>query len=866
MAGSSAPFRILISLSALLVFFLGCTPWASASELGVEKQELFSEALKQRTASLEIAIRVAKLTAGSNYDEAETILNELLRTQPMSVDGFRLLDKIYLRLSSMEQLRVWNRWCSARPTSHFPFTVRGMYFLEKARLLDGANETLLLNKRQRQDFNTFLRSARADLEKAIELTSSDPGAYAALTSLSLHLKLPRSDMEKWFQRSLDIDSHWLSAYRAKLLFLSPWWYGSDQMMEQFARQCYEDMVTGSNSYIVALDYLKLRSDRLGKGLQGARFLLAPANWEMASAGVDRYIDEYPFSQQINTYLSLKERAVEEPYVAIAAFTDNLNSAPHNQESRKGRVSVYLKNRQFREAQTDLENLEQSQGETSFSRFGLGTIAFQSGKDTALAHQLIDAAVALEKSSYQRKNYYFARAEIYRSLGRHPEAISDYSAAIKEDILFEDAYFGRAQARYAQSDLEGALDDLVVIKSTIRGRLTSKARSLINSYLKKPSRRSQYSQAAPSMSDRLKPSPTRPQPGQEIKSNPDNGYREYLVRGLRYFYEEQFEEARKDFYRVISHQPNNSKAYFMLGEIAAHNDYNQLQACVFYKESHRLAPQTPDYLIRVSRCLYRERRFSDAIQLLSGFINEDKTSPIEDKTLAQIYYLRGLCLEENGLMPEALSDMRQASTHDPDLKAADMFIRDHAPTKTSPTALILQQVNAPEATGSAEEIDAQVAKLNDAGRQQLLEGDVASAKVSFLRAIRLNSGASFAYHQLGRLYFKHEQNYEKAGLYYSQAIDRDSQIAHYYFDRAALHLFFKRYDLAREDFSRVLEMQPGDSRSLYYRGVCNHYLGQIDEALIDFDKLRQADEGWNVEIVRFQNAWKAEMDQFLETPP
>ena len=45
-----------------------------------------------------------------------------------------------------------------------------------------------------------------------------------------------------------------------------------------------------------------------------------------------------------------------------------------------------------------------------------------------------------------------------------------------------------------------------------------------------------------MSDRLKPSPMRPQPGQEIKSNPDNGYREYLVRGLRYFYEEQFEEA------------------------------------------------------------------------------------------------------------------------------------------------------------------------------------------------------------------------------------------------------------------------------------------------------------------------------------
>ena len=47
-------------------------------------------------------------------------------------------------------------------------------------------------------------------------------------------------------------------------------------------------------------------------------------------------------------------------------------------------------------------------------------------------------------------------------------------------------------------------------------------------------------------------------------------------------------------------------------------------------------------------------------------------------MAQIYFLRGLCLEESGLIPAALEDMHQARARDPDLKAAALFIGDHGP--------------------------------------------------------------------------------------------------------------------------------------------------------------------------------------------
>ena len=862
----SSFLRPLIWIQAFLAAFLAynSSP-AQVNDPEINSRQQFTKALKQRTEIIEISNRIAQLVAGGNYDEAETTLHDLLSQKLLSNDGQRQLEKVYFQLSAMQQLKVWNRWCDARPASHFPFTVRGMYFLERARFLDGANQTLLLSKRQRQDFNLFLRSAQADLEKAVGLYAGDPGPPAALTALSLHLKAPRSDMEKWFSRAVDIDPRWLSAYRAKLLYLSPRWYGSDQMMAQFAQQSFENEGTDSNTYIVALDYLKLKSNRLGKGLQGDRFLLAPDVYKMVITGVDRYVQDYPFSKRINTYQSLKEQAISEPYVAIAAFTETLNSDPGNLESRKGRISSYFKNRQFREAKADLVYLEQLQGETPFSRLGLGIIAFKSGQDFGQAHQLFETAIALEESSWRRKHYYYQRAELYRQMGRYREAITDYSAALEEDILFEDAYFGRAQSRHAQNDLEGALADLVIIKSTIKGRLTTKARSLINSYLKTPSKPADYSQVPASSYPRLQTSKNLSQTKTETQSDSDNGHREFLVRGLRYFYEDDFEAARKDFYRVISQDPDNSKAYFMLGTIVAQHDFNRLQACVFFRESYRLAPDTPDYMLEMSRCLFREHRFSDTIELLSRFIDSDRPSPVDDLTLAQIFFLRGLCLEETGLMSEAFTDMQQAYELDSGLKAAALFIRDQRP-KAYPEAGPDQQVASPTAISLATAKTTEVAELNETGRQHLLEGDVTGAKVSFLKAIRLNPEASGAYHQLGRLYFEQEQNYDKARIYYSQAIERDSQVSHYYFDRAAIHFFFKQYDLAREDYTRVLELQPLDSRSLYYRGVCNHYLGNVEAAQRDFQRLRQSDKVWNVEIERFRNAWKAEINDFLEASP
>ncbi len=863
----AAPYRPLACALSLIPFILLLlTAPVGAVDSGGDNEKQIAAALQKRSEATLLAAEILEMVRTARYEAAEDRLDKLLTAKPMAVDGHRLLEKVYFQLAVSDQIGLWDRWCEVRSSSHFPFTIRGMHFYEKARLLDGANRTVLLSARQRREFNVFLNSARVDLEKAHALNDQDPGPTAALTALSLQLQLPRSTMEQWFERTVALDPAWLSGYRAKLLYLAPWWYGSEQKMEQFAWQCFNDAGPGANTYIVALDYLVVRSEKMGKDLHADRFLLDPPIYAMISSGFDRYVQEYPDSHRIQIYQSLLERILQEPYVAIAAFSETLQTDPENKEARRGRITAHLATRQFEQAEADLHALEKFAGETPFSRAGFGEISFLSRQDVEEGGRFFAQAIVEERSSYRRKLYLFRRGDYYQKFGRHRLAIDDFTAALQEDILFEEAYFGRAQSRYALNDTEGALADLVVIKSRSRGKLTTRARSLINIYLQP--------KAAVSSSRQLK---GEEYPGSNLEqkspvakadealSEPDQAYRDYLVRGINNYYLGEFAQARENFDRVIAASPASSKPYFMLGRIAEEQDNDWLKACTYYEKAYQLAADVVDYQLAQAKCLYTQRRFSEVAGLLSRSIDDPGTPPTAPQTAARIHLLRSLSLQEMGLNPEAHRDMQLTSTFDPELQETEVLGK---PMAKQIEIGSLVQINGDTDQNASSNlarsyIDYAQQQQLEQGHRQLLDGDIDGATNSYLKAIRTNPHNSEPYNHLGNLYFRHKQDYERAQIYYSQAIDRDPSIARYFFDRGAIHYYFKQYDPAIIDFSTVLELQPENGPARYYRGVCHHMLGQIEEALQDFQTLLQADKSWETEIQRFRNAWSAEIEQFLQ---
>ena len=670
---------------ALFMFFAAIlttqVPVLAAGDTDTDVNAAIEEALRQRMQPEHIASRIVRLVQSADYRTAEHALSDLLNSKPVDIDGERLLENVYLLLSLTRDVHVLDKWCEDSPSSHFPFMIRGMHYYEKARFLDGANQTLLLNEKQRQDFNQFLRKARSDLHKAHELNPRAPGPPAALTALSLQLKQPRSEMEQWFARAVAADPAWLGSYRAKLLYLAPWRYGSDQMMAQFAKQCSTDTSPENNTFIVTLDWIKLKSDELGTSPESIRFLTDPEIYALLSRGLDHYITAFPLSPRIETYRTVKELVAKQPYLSTAAFSETLRQAPENIEVLKGRIATYLASKQIREAETDIHTLELLEGPTPFSIVNRAAVSYRGHHDLDDVTRLYDQAIADETSSYRRKHYLFERAEINRNYGRYTLAIEDFTAAISEDILFEDSYLGRAKSHFAQGNLDAALADLIILKSSIRGKLATNARSLITTYMKSQrDKLASRNSAEPPLSppqETARRAAQSPQQDKAAKKPADTSHREHLIRGLHRFYQQDYASARRDFYRTIASNPASAQAYFMLATIAEQVDFDHVKARVFYEQAYHLKPDQPDYLLGVSRSRIRDGEFSTALRDLSDHFDRISNSPVNRQSEAQLYFLRGLCLEELGLIPEALENMNKALRFDPQLRSAAMFIENHA---------------------------------------------------------------------------------------------------------------------------------------------------------------------------------------------
>ena len=71
--------------------------------------------------------------------------------------------------------------------------------------------------------------------------------------------------------------------------------------------------------------------------------------------------------------------------------------------------------------------------------------------------------------------------------------------------------------------------------------------------------------------------------------------------------------------------------------------------------------------------------------------------------------------------------------------------------------------------------------------------------------------------------------------YSEAVGLDPAFADAYFHRAVDHYAMKRYDLARQDYNRVIELDPTQAQAFLHRGRCYQQLGQHEKAMADFNR-------------------------------
>lgn len=141
--------------------------------------------------------------------------------------------------------------------------------------------------------------------------------------------------------------------------------------------------------------------------------------------------------------------------------------------------------------------------------------------------------------------YLAQGNAYLQHNQFPEAIDNYTRAIKLNDALDDAYFGRGMARGRAGEIDAGIADISVY----------------------------------------------------IARNPDNS-RAYTKRGIRYVWKGDSDNAQRDFLKAVALDPNNAEAYDDLGVIyAQRREYPQAMESfrkvvsiepAYFKAYHNLA--------------------------------------------------------------------------------------------------------------------------------------------------------------------------------------------------------------------------------------------------------------------------------------
>lgn len=776
------------------------------------------------------------LSAG-RFAEAEEQLDVLLTKRQLNENGVRILELVYTRLSITAPSALLDRWCNTSPESEHPFTVRGMHSLEKAEAVGGAAVGALLSTRDRNIFKQAILNGGDDLQKAYSLNSDNPAAPAAMVLLCLLREVPAADMEMWFDRAIRADPAWLGGYRAKLHYLSPYRFGSEQKMLLFAVQCLRSENNGSALYTLFLEYLEIKLRTIADNIAREQFLLKPDIYTLLRECVERYQTEFPFSTLIASYERLLASALANPYEAITAFSTVLAHDQTDLSARKGRIDAYIVSGQYEEAIEDAMALLIIDPDSWFALSRLGHIYFALKNNKDIGNDYYNQALSRAPGSYLKARLLFTRGQHLSQIGMYQQAIADYSQALTINPLFTEAYMARAECSYKIDKRHDALNDLLIVKSVLRGRLANRAKLLINRYLKTEA----TSSDAVTATTAARP-PSRPEePPKTSTEEQQVLIRSYFTRGLQLFYNRQFSDASLMFSRILSLSHSHPGAFYMLGKISEENGGAVEAAATFFRHAYILERSSPHYRLSYAHSLFRQRYFSRAYSILADPAVQKDLTPAE-------YYLRALCLDKLSRHREAMEDIGISLQLDGSLSWADSF-PDRLEIKTASRKKVLTTEKEPTEAAAApvpplqetvsiekrEETEARL--LIEKAEMLIAENNTREAKVLLFKAVELVPYGSKPFFLLGNLFVR-EGDPKKAVLYFTQAIERNRSVADYFTARGRTRFDLAEFESAEMDYTAALKLIPDDPELLYARGTTRLKLGRTEDARRDFESIRR----------------------------
>lgn len=273
---------------------------------------------------------------------------------------------------------------------------------------------------------------------------------------------------------------------------------------------------------------------------------------------------------------------------------------------------------------------------------------------------------------------------------------------------------------------------------------------------------------------------------------------YYSLGLANYYQKLYPQAVAHFKRALALDPKDGFAYFYLARV--YRDTNKLGLAItnFNKAVHYL----PKYITFRKYSYYyiatqkiRQRDYQGAVKVLSQTIREYPR-------YAAAYYVRGLSWYNLKRDNYAMHDFKNALKHSKPKDSLRQYIYYYMGKIFQERKEYQQAIN------------------------------------SYAKVLQINSRSGIAYYQLGYLYYKHNNNYQKSIATYRQAIKFLPKKSYYrkrsFLQIGLLYFTAKDVDNAINAYTLAIQHYPSYALAYLYRGIVYDTQRDYAKAIKDYE--------------------------------
>lgn len=278
----------------------------------------------------------------------------------------------------------------------------------------------------------------------------------------------------------------------------------------------------------------------------------------------------------------------------------------------------------------------------------------------------------------------------------------------------------------------------------------------------------------------------------IHENPNDGNL-LFVRAKKYFEKRQIDEAIADMNSALMKSDKKPEYYTVLAEYYLQKGQSENSKDILEK-GVKSYPKNTDILLKLSQLHFFVKQYKQSLDYLN-------MAQETDENLPQIYFIRGLVLEESGDTANAIKNFQISTEKNPEYYEAYIILglrytdkKDSIAVSYFKNALKIRP-NSSEAFYNLALFYQKTGKMNKA--------------VSLYEDIitKTDSTYKYAYYNLGYIHLEYFKEYPKAAYYFSKVVDLDGKYFQAWYNLGLSHESMKDYKKAKSFYKQALVIEP-----------------------------------------------------------